>query len=100
MRKAVLLLSLALMAGPIPAVADQARANPYSRLFETRDLLTKAMQERSVPPAGQPKPKVACGMTIIEAPPFFDQKMKVEPRKDPNVRYTIRAVEPTICSSK
>jgi hypothetical protein len=44
-----------------------------------------------------PKRKNVCGMTIIEADPFFDQKMKVSPPKDPNVRYTIRAVEPSIC---
>ena len=38
-------------------------------------------------------------MTIIEADPFFDQKMKVTPPKDPTVRYTIRAVDPPICAS-
>ena len=37
-------------------------------------------------------------MTMIEADPSFDQKMKVTPPKDPNVRYTIRAVDPPICN--
>ena len=38
-------------------------------------------------------------MTIIEADPFFDQKMKVTPPKDAGVRYTIRAVDPALCNS-
>ena len=38
-------------------------------------------------------------MTIIEADPYFDQKMKVTPPKDDHVRYTIRAVDPTVCNA-
>ena len=46
------------------------------------------------------KPKVVCGMTIIEADPYFDQKMKVTPPKAGNVRYVIRAVDPAVCNSQ
>lgn len=105
-----LFLSLTLLASAIPLSADQPSAaprstgqfgarrppqnNPYARLFEVREAVTQAPQQ-----VGQaaPKKKIVCGMTIIEADPFFDQKMKVTPPKDPKVRYTIRAVEPSIC---
>ena len=84
--------------GPPPTAQPGPRrsqpASPYSRLFETQDLLKQAQAEAAKQP---PKTTRVCGMTIIEADPFFDQKMKVTPPKDPNVRYTIRAVEPSIC---
>jgi len=38
-------------------------------------------------------------MTIIEADPYFDQKMKVTLPKDGNVRYVIRAVDPAACNA-
>ena len=110
MRHAVF-ISLTLVAGAMPVSADQpgntppstvqfgvhrpAQSNPYGRLFEARDLLKQAQQapgNRDVP-----KKKTVCGMTIIEADPFFDQRMRVAPPIDPKVRYTIRAVDPPIC---
>ena len=105
-----LLLAIALLPGTMPVSADQpaanqtpppkfgaqrpAQSNPYGRLFEARELLEQAQQQL----ARQASKKSVCnGMTIIEADPFFDQKMKVTPPKDPNVKYTIRAVEPSPC---
>ena len=110
-----LLIALTLLAATIPADADQAavtpqstprfgtlraaQKDPYTRLFEVRDALTQAQQGAAKDaPKEAPKRDVVCGLTIIEADPFFDQKMKVTPPKDPNVRYTIRAVEPSICN--
>ena len=104
-----LFISLTLLGCAVSANADQLTAapqptarfgtlrspqhNPYAKLFEAREALEQAQQQA----AQAPKRKSVCGMTIIEADPFFDQKMKVSPPKDPNVRYPIRAVEPSIC---
>jgi len=109
-------LSIVLLAGTMPVSADQpattqppptkfgvqrpAQPDPYARLFETREALTQALkqaQQQSGTPA--PKKSVCNGMTIIEADPYFDQKMKVTPPKDDKVRYTIRAVDPAVCNS-
>jgi len=104
-----LFVALTLLAVAIPAHADQpaapqstarfgalraAQRNPYARLFEVRDALKQAQRQVA---QSAPRKTIVCGMTIIEADPFFDQRMKVTPPKDPNVRYTIRAVEPSIC---
>ena len=104
-----LFISLTLLAGPVSA--DQAApnavstaqfgalrsqaSNPYSRLFEVRSALK---QVQSALTKQAPKRTIVCGMTIIEADPSFDQKMKVTPPKDANVRYTIRAVDPPVCN--
>lgn len=106
-----LFISLTLLACAIPANADQptstpqsaaqfgarrpSQNNPYARLFDLREDLKQAQQDAA---KDTPKKHVVCGMTIIEADPFFDQKMKVTPPKDANVRYTIRAVDPAVCN--
>jgi hypothetical protein len=103
----LIVVSLTLAAAQ-PALAEQAarnpetnarfgalrrppQANPYSRLFETPANVASQAAEK-------PKSQVVCGMTIIEADPWFDQKMSVAPNKDANVKYTIRAVDPPICN--
>jgi len=107
-----LFISLTLLAGAMPVQADQPAAtppssaqlgairppqnNPYSRLFELREALKQAQQQVA---QVAPKKKIVCGMTVIEVGPSIDPKMGVTPPKDPNVRYTIRAVEPPICGS-
>ena len=107
------LFSIGLFLGALPVSADQApvnpqatallgalrhaqSSNPYARLFEAREALTQAVQSESQ--KNESKTKLVCGMTIIEADPYFDQKMKVTPPKDDNVRYTIRAVDPAVCN--
>ena len=108
-----LFISLTLLASAIPLSADQTSAaprstapsgalllrqnNPYAKLFEAREAVKPAQQQVAQAAQAAPKKKTVCGMTIIEADPLFDQKMKVTPPKDPHVRYTIRAVEPPIC---
>jgi hypothetical protein len=111
MRKAVL-LSLTLMAGAIPGYAQQAQVtpqsnselaalrqsgNPYSKLFDTRHAVARALLEQAKSLTPAPKRTVVCGMTMIEAAPSTDPKMGVSPRKDEKTRFTIRAVEPPIC---
>ncbi len=107
-----LFISMALLAGAVPLSADQAglnpssaaqfgaqrpqASNPYSRLFEVRAALKRAQSEVA---REAPRKTIVCGMTIIQADPFFDQKIKVTPPKDPTVRYTIRAVDPAMCAS-
>ena len=104
-----LFISMTILAGPV--FADQpapnpsptaqfgaprrAQKNPYASLFTVQDALKQA-QQRLAPAA--PNRTVVCGMTIIEADPYFDAKMRVTPPKDADVRYTIRAVDPAICN--
>jgi hypothetical protein len=104
-------ISLMLFAAAIPVKADQptvtaqstaqfgalrpAQKNPYAKLFEARDALKQALQQVA---QDAPKSKTVCGMTIIEADPLFDAKMRVTPPKDANLRYTIRAVDPPVCN--
>jgi hypothetical protein len=107
----VLLISITLLGLAIPVSADQApvspnstarfgaqrppQSSPYARLFEVREALKSAQQAAGVKPASK---KTVCGMTMIEVDPAFDPKMKVTPRKDPNLRHTIRAIDPPICN--
>jgi hypothetical protein len=72
-----------------------AQKNPYAKLFEARDALKQAPQQVA---QDAPKKTLVCGMTMIEADPHFDAKMRVTPPKDANVRYAIRAVDPPVCN--
>jgi hypothetical protein len=113
--RTALLVSLALFLGALPVAADQATANPqatarlgalrpgrspspYAKLFDAREALKQAVQNEVQ--KSQSQSKIVCGMTIIEADPYFDQKMKVTPPKDGNVRYVTRAVDPAVCNSQ
>jgi hypothetical protein len=109
-----LLIAVSLLAGAAPLSAQQEvnpqanaqlgalrqaqPANPYAKLFATREALNTALQQQRGTPA--PKSRVICGMTVIEVGPESDPKMGVTPPKDQQARYTIRAVDPPICSSK
>lgn len=116
MQKALFVAAL-FLAGALPVSADQApaappatatlgalrkaqEANAYRKLFEVRESLQSAVAEASKNAAPAPKKKIVCGLTIIEADPFFDQKMKATLPKDATVRYPIRAVEPSLCTTK
>ena len=111
--RTALLFSIGLCLGALPVSADQASvnpeatarlgalrparaSNPWSKLFDAGEALKQAVQTESQ--KNEAKSKVVCGMTIIEADPYFDQKMKVTPPKD-DVRYTIRAIDPTVCNA-
>lgn len=96
--KTAAVVSLMLLAAA-PTFAEQAptpRQNPYSRLFQARELLKQALEEKRQQQSA-PKSRVVCGMTVIEANPSIDPKMAVEIPKDNKTRHTIRAVEPPIC---
>jgi len=110
--RTALIVSMGLFIGVLPVSARQAsvnpqatsrlgalrpaqKANPYAKLFDAREALKQAV--RSEAQKLEPKSKVVCGMTIIEADPFFDQKMRIAPDRDANVKYTIRAADPPIC---
>jgi hypothetical protein len=107
------LFSIGLFLGALPVSADQASvnpqptarlgeqrparsSNPYAKLFDAREALKQAVQSEAQKSGS--KSKIVCGMTIIEADPYFDQKMKVTLPKNDNVRYTIRAVDPAVCN--
>ena len=113
--RTALLVSLGLFLGALPVSADQVSANPqatarlgalrparspnpYAKLFDAREALKQAVQNEVQ--KSQSKRKIVCGMTIIEADPYFDQKMKVTAPAGDNVRYTIRAVGPAVCNSQ
>jgi hypothetical protein len=112
--RTALLFSIGLFLGALPVSADQASvnppatarlgalrpapsSNPYATLFDAREALNPAVQS----PAQklESKSKIVCGMTIIEADPYFDQKMQVTPPKGDEVRYTIRAFDPPVCNA-
>ena len=113
MQKAVL-LAATLLTGAIPVFAEQApvnpqstaklgalrradSANPYGKLFDTRDALKRWSQPQAPPIVEPPTSKDVCGATIIEASPFFDQRKGMESPKDANVRYPIRVIGPSGC---
>ena len=113
--RTALIVSMGLFIGVLPVSAGQAsvnpqatsrlgalrpaqKENPYAKLFDAREALMQAV--RSEAQKLEPKSKIVCGMTIIEADPYFDQKMKVAPPKDGNVRYVIRAIDPAVCNSQ
>ena len=91
----VLMLSAA-----VPVFADQfapgaARAkDPYRTLFRGQELLKKV----EVAQPAVPKAKVVCGMTIIPVTPAIDPNIALEPKKQDEVRYTIRAIDPPVCN--
>jgi hypothetical protein len=70
------------------ALRRQRPNQPYRALFAPQWPLPTA------PAPGEPKTTIRCGMTIIEADPYFDQKVAAP--KD-GTKYTIRAVPPPAC---
>jgi hypothetical protein len=77
------------------ALRQAPQANPYGRLFDVREALKPATNNA----APAPKRKIVCGMTVIEVGPALDPKMALEPRKDPGLTYTIRAIDPPVCNA-
>jgi hypothetical protein len=116
MRHAILIVSMALLTGAIPLSADQQpvvrsakaqlgalrraeQSNAYRKLFEVRDALHQATEQAAKTATPAPKKKIVCGMTVIEVGPALDPKMALEPKKDPGVTYTIRAIDPPVCNA-
>lgn len=83
------------------ASAQQARSNPYSKLFDAGDVKKAAAQQQvrqQVQQAqAQQRPRVVCGMTMMPADPTIDSKMVIQVPKRDDVRHTIRAIEPPTC---
>jgi hypothetical protein len=75
---------------PLGALRTQRSNEPYRALFTPQQMLPTA------PAPSEPKTTIRCGMTILQADPFFDQKMVVP--KD-GTKYTIRAVPPPVCGA-
>ena len=94
MRQALLIATVVVISS-VPAWAQ--RSNPYAKLFDTRQALQQALQDKSASLTPAPKRRVVCGMTVIEVGPEVDPKMAITPPKDPKTRYTMRGVEPPIC---
>jgi hypothetical protein len=70
-------------------------SGPYSNLFKAQEELKQAVEEQA---SNAAKRRVVCGMTIIEADPKIDPQMAFEVPKPPDVKYTIRAIDPPICN--
>ena len=77
------------------ALRQADRSNPYSDLFKAQEALKKAVEQQA---SSAPKRRVVCGMTIIEANPGVDPQMVVEVPRRPDVKYTIRAIDPPVCN--
>ena len=43
------------------------------------------------------RPRIVCGMTVVQVTPDADPKMVMSPKPDSNVEYKIRVVSPRIC---
>lgn len=74
------------------------RSNPYSRLFETRNSLPGLRSAPVKPPSvGVLRERVIkCGMTMIPIDPAVDPGI-AKTRPPTSTRFTIRAVEPSLC---
>jgi len=82
---------------PPTATSDwkQARANPYSRLFQASGHAgpsAKIIRTTSLNSA----PIVKCGMTLIPGNPRIDPGIATPQIKEPT-KFTMRGVEPPIC---
>ena len=64
--------------------------DPYRALFTPQRPLPAAPAPR------EPNTTIHCGMTILEADPYFDQK-KTVPKDD--TKYTIRVIPPPECAA-
>lgn len=92
------LFAMLTLIAAVPASAGQwtpNKANPYRGLFTPQKPATLAAPAT---PTAATKPTVVCGMTIIPADPTIDPKMSVSPKRDDNLKYTIRAIDPPICN--
>ena len=81
------------------ALRREQSKDPYKQLFEAREALGRALADASKDATPAPRKKIVCGMTVIEVGPELDPKMAVEPKKDPRVTYTIRAIDPPVCNA-
>jgi hypothetical protein len=88
------------------------RSNPFDQLFSPAPDAGFGRRPRVLPrfePAGSSPPaaagsgstawppNVVCGMVLIPGDPGIDPGIQLKAR-DPDVRYTIRAIQPPICS--
>jgi len=73
----------------------QARANPYSRLFQASGQAGPLASIIRATPSNQ-APIVKCGMTLIPGDPQIDPGIATPQIKEPT-KFTIRGVEPPIC---
>jgi hypothetical protein len=82
---------------PPTATSDwkQARANPYSRLFQVSSTAEAAARIFRTAPLNQ-APIVKCGMTLIPGDPRIDPGIATPQIKEPTT-FTMRGVEPPIC---
>lgn len=106
------MLFAGMITSAMPEVLDAApagqlvtpRASPYARLFLLPGAEPVAQPDRTprrIPRApvsapSQPTPKVVCGMTLIPGDPQVDPGIAMTRPQD-GPRFTIRAVEPTVC---
>jgi hypothetical protein len=74
--------------------------DPYAKLFKEATTQTKPQPPRveiREDPATE-RPKVVCGMTLIPVDDSIDPKFRLRGPASDNVRHTIRAVKPPVCS--
>jgi hypothetical protein len=91
------------LAGDKPAQrnAGDGISRPYQKIF-TAPEPRKAVQIQAAPEIvmAEPnqQPRVVCGMVVVPVTPAVDPKMLAQTAKrDPNVDYKIRVIEPRIC---
>ena len=82
------------------AVAPAPELKPFGNLFGQKPAPKKPSIDWNWRPStdqnAAAKDSVVCGMTVIQADPKVDPKMRVSV-PDRRVAFTMRAVQPTIC---
>lgn len=83
-------------ASPAPFSQHQPK-DPYGDLFRALVDRSRALQAERARSAAAPK--VVCGMVLIPADGSVDPGIRVSPPPS-SVRYTMRAIEPSMCRGK
>ena len=81
--------------------AGNGITRPYQKIFTVPEP-GKSVQVQAAPEilTAEPsqQPRVVCGMVVVPVTPALDPKMPAHtPKRDPNVDYKIRVIEPRIC---
>ena len=98
---------LVVLAGANGAPLDAKTGHSQAAVPEWRAPLAMSRPEKRPGPfqSGRffgpgPASRVVCGMTMIPADPSIDRRMRVVRPRTPDVRHTIRELQPPICSSR
>jgi hypothetical protein len=76
---------------PTPVLVVPTAKDPHARVV-AKLIIAKQM----IAPQSAAKPKVLCGLTVVEVDPDIDPKIIVRPKPD-DVDHKIRRIPPSVC---